>query len=246
MRIDGYVYCVPRVLTVIHEVVHRYLPHTYQSNYYELSHPLCRDEDGSCLLARRCDGGALLCGCHRGCGLMQDCWAARRLEFGLPTDPRIVVLANFNNVDKIRVRVFDTWMRILSARPETLLWLIAPHDPAVSTRLKQHAQSRGIHASRIIFAPRMERSKHLERYQAVDLYLDTHVYTAHTTAADALWGAAPILVTPAPTFQGRVSASLLRSLHAPWLVASSFKARVCLAVCVSCVCCRVVTARCCC
>ena len=161
-----------------------------------------------CVARVRCTCGALVC---------------FRVRYGLPRDPRIAVLANFNTLDKLRPLSFGTWMRVMRRHPASVLWLLQPRDTAVQQRLMHEAAARGVHASRIVFAPRMGRLEHLARYQVVDLFLDTHVYTAHSTAADALWGAAPLLVCPAPTFQGRVSASLLRSLRTPWLEASSFK-----------------------
>lgn len=39
------------------------------------------------------------------------------------------------------------------------------------------------------------------RYTSVDLFVDTHVYPAHSTATDALWAGTPVLSIPSATFQ---------------------------------------------
>lgn len=39
------------------------------------------------------------------------------------------------------------------------------------------------------------------RYLSVDLVLDTHIYTAHSTASDVLYAGVPLLTVVSPTFQ---------------------------------------------
>ena len=45
-----------------------------------------------------------------------------------------------------------------------------------------------------------------------DLFLDTHLYNAHTVAAEILHGGLPILTLPGETMASRVASSLLKSL----------------------------------
>ena len=42
--------------------------------------------------------------------------------------------------------------------------------------------------TRLIFAPRAPKSVHIRRHKAADLFLDTFIYGAHSTATDALRG----------------------------------------------------------
>lgn len=46
---------------------------------------------------------------------------------------------------------------------------------------------------RVVWAKRMTKSEHLLRLAAADLFLDTLVYGAHSTATDALAGGLPLL-----------------------------------------------------
>ena len=167
-------------------------------NSYDTTIPLCDDPDGDCVMAHRA-------------------------RFGLPTDTSTVVLANFNSHSKIDALVFRVWMAVMRQTSGTVLWLAAPREAAVKARLRSEALASGVAPDRLFFAPPWSHHEHLSRYQAVDVFLDTHWYTAHSTASDALWGAAPLLTCPSASFQGRVAASLLEWVRAPWLVVASLK-----------------------
>jgi hypothetical protein len=73
------------------------------------------------------------------------------------------------------------------------------------------AAARGVHPSRIVFAPRRPRAQHLYRHYAADIALDTGVYGAHTTTADALYVGLPSVTRAGASFASRVGASLLRA-----------------------------------
>ena len=125
-----------------------------------------------------------------------------RAAHGLP--PGGVVLASFNSANKQDPNMFWLWMRLLLRLPHAVLWFVLPpgDDAAAAMRnIVREARASGVHESRIVFAPHMARSEHLARYQLVDLFLDSHLYTAHSTAADCLWGGAPVVTAPSDTFQ---------------------------------------------
>lgn len=64
-------------------------------------------------------------------------------------------------------------------------------------------------------------SDHLARYSLADLFLDTHPYSAHTTALDSLKTGIPILTYIGQSFASRVVASLLNAIDMPELIASN-------------------------
>src|SRR5262249_17439789 len=84
------------------------------------------------------------------------------------------------------------------------------------------AQSRGVAAERLVFAPRTSLAEHLARHRLADLFLDTVPYNAHTTASEALWVGCPVLTIAGATFASRVAGSLLQTIGLPELVTSSF------------------------
>ncbi|OQR91512.1 UDP-N-acetylglucosamine-peptide N-acetylglucosaminyltransferase [Achlya hypogyna] len=72
------------------------------------------------------------------------------------------------------------------------------------------AAHHGVDPARLLFAPRVAKNVHLSRLRHAHLFLDTFVYTAHSTATDALWASLPLLTLEGGTFAARVAASLLR------------------------------------
>ena len=142
-----------------------------------------------------------------------------RAQAGLPETG--FVFASFNNAYKFNPSMFDIWMRLLKAVPDSVLWL-PERPPLVLRNLRREAEARGVSASRLVFAPLVANpGEHLARLRLIDLFLDTLPYNAHTTAADALWAGVPILTSPGNSFQGRVAASLLRALDLPELIAAT-------------------------
>lgn len=151
-----------------------------------------------------------------------------RTAHGLPSDA--IVFASFNNAFKLSPGVFESWMRILSAVPGSVLWLRTTGD-AADDRLRAAARSHGVEADRLVFAPRVpHEADHLARLRLADLFLDSAPYNAHTTASDALWAGLPVLTVPGASFASRVAASLVSAAGLPELIASDRQAAVATAV----------------
>ncbi len=144
-----------------------------------------------------------------------DATQTSRGDHGLPEQG--FVFCSFNNNYKITAEVFDVWMRLLQARPGSVLWLLGDKAQAAHN-LRAAAGARGVDPTRLVFAPRMGPSRHLARHRLADLFLDTGPYNAHTTASDALWAGLPVLTCAGQTFASRVGASLLTACELPQLV----------------------------
>ncbi|QBC42435.1 O-linked N-acetylglucosamine transferase, SPINDLY family protein [Iodobacter fluviatilis] len=142
-----------------------------------------------------------------------------RAECGLPETG--VVFCSFSHDYKISPPVFDVWMRLLSQVPGSVLWLMSRGE--ISQRnLRKEAELRGVAADRLVFANRVPLVEdHLARYRQADVFLDTHPYNAHTTAADALMAGLPVVTYMGNSFPSRVAASLLHAIGLPELVTHS-------------------------
>lgn len=141
-----------------------------------------------------------------------------RAACNLPEDK--FVFCAFNNTFKITPDVFDSWMRILRAVPDSVLWLVAD-SPVVRTNLRREAEARGIATDRLLFAERVAPADYLARFQVADLFLDTNPFGGGTTASDALWAGLPVLTCAGKTFSSRMAGSLLRAVGLPELVTFS-------------------------
>jgi len=141
-----------------------------------------------------------------------------KVELNLPLN--VFVFCCFNNNYKIIPPIFDGWMRILIAVPESVLFLYAENKWA-EENLKSEAKKRGVSQTRLLFGSRIERSEYLARYRVADLFLDTLPYNAGATASDALWAGLPVLTCMGESFASRVAASLLNAIDLPELITTT-------------------------
>lgn len=141
-----------------------------------------------------------------------------RRECGLPDEG--FVFCAFNSCFKIEPTVFDIWMELLKSLPGSVLWL-RDEGSATIHNLRGAAVARGIADDRLIFAPRMGRPSHLARHARADLFLDTLICNAGTTAADALWAGLPVLTCTGNTMASRLATSLVSAAGLQDLIVSS-------------------------
>ncbi len=144
-------------------------------------------------------------------------------DAGLPEQG--LVFCSFNQIYKISPMVFDVWCQILTATPDSVLWLLEGPQTAMDN-LRKEAQQRGIAAERLIFAPKLTQAAHLGRLALADIALDTFPYNSHTTGSDALWMGVPLLTTLGNTFGSRVAASLLSAAGLPELVCQDWQSYI--------------------
>jgi protein O-GlcNAc transferase len=150
-----------------------------------------------------------------------------RAQFGLPE--KEFVFTCQNGCQKFQPEVFDIWMDILKAVPESVLWLMEPHPSAMANLIKE-AQARGVEIDRLVFTKRetvaadQEKARigrYLASYKLADLFLDTWPYNAGTTAADALWAGLPVLTKAGEAMVARLATSVLHAIEVPELITNT-------------------------
>jgi predicted O-linked N-acetylglucosamine transferase (SPINDLY family) len=143
-----------------------------------------------------------------------------RAANNLPEDA--FVYCSFNNNHKFTPEVFRSWMRVLHAVDNSVLWLLADNDTSRENLLRE-ADAMGVARERLIFAGRAAPPDYLARFQLADLMLDTFPYNAGTTASDALWMGLPILTLAGRSYISRMAGSLLNAVGLPDLVTESIE-----------------------
>jgi len=133
---------------------------------------------------------------------------AHRKEVGLPAEA--MVYACLNEPWKIDRASLVLWCRILGAVPGSVLWL-RDGGEAFAANIRGEAERHGIAADRLVFAPLLPKPRHLARLRLADLFLDSLVVNAHTTATDALWAGLPLVTVTGDRFPSRVATSLLHA-----------------------------------
>lgn len=144
-----------------------------------------------------------------------------RAACGLP--PEGFIYCCFNQSFKFEPAMVRAWMRILSATPGSVLWLLETNAAAKAVLAREATQA-GVDPQRLVYAPWIEKPAHLARTRLADLFLDTHTCSAHTTASDALWSGVPVLTWPGESFAGRVAESLVCAAGLPELAVTGLPA----------------------
>jgi hypothetical protein len=142
-------------------------------------------------------------------------------------------LASFVSASKLDPEMLATWAGLLSESSESSravpcrgvraphpppprLWLLAVGDAAGGRRwcdrVRAEVAARGVHPSRVQCRAHAPKEAYVRWYARVDLFLDTRLYGAHTTAADALRYGTPVLTLEGDRFANRVGASLLAAM----------------------------------
>jgi protein O-GlcNAc transferase len=141
-----------------------------------------------------------------------------RAEAGLPE--RGLVFGAFANSYKIESTLFDVWMRLLNAVPDSVLWL-NQKDETARANLRREAAARAVAPERLIFAPRIaDQATHLGRLALTDIFLDTRCYGAHATASDVLYAGVPMVTVTGQSFATRVGSGMLKFAGLNELIAS--------------------------
>jgi predicted O-linked N-acetylglucosamine transferase (SPINDLY family) len=138
-----------------------------------------------------------------------------RKHFGIPEDS--FIFCCFNQNVKITPDVFDSWSRILGQVKNSLLMLYVDNDIAAKN-LRHQMSIRGVDPDRLIFGDRLSGSQYWSRYQVVDLFLDTFIYSAGMTASDALRMGCPMITKMGNSYASRLGASILSAVGLPELI----------------------------
>ena len=141
-----------------------------------------------------------------------------RAACGLPE--KGFVFCSFNQLYKITPAMFALWMRLLSAVPDSVLWLLNRSSEA-EVNLRREASKAGIDPRRIVLDPYLPRADYLARHRLADLGLDTLPGSGGATTTDALWMGLPVVTYPGEPFQSRLTASQLHAWGVPELVTTS-------------------------
>lgn len=113
-------------------------------------------------------------------------------------------------------------MNILKRVKNSILWLLEFPLIAKPNILKE-AKLRGVSEEQILFTSLVDKDEHIQRGVLADLFLDTAVYNAHTTACDILWSGTPILTIQGDRMATRTASSILTACGLSDLICKDLK-----------------------
>jgi protein O-GlcNAc transferase len=150
-----------------------------------------------------------------------------RAAYGLP--PEEIVFISQAAAYKILPDMFGLWMQLLGQVDGSVLWL-RPLRQGAEANLRKEAARRNIDPQRLVFAPQEPAPQYLARYRLADLYIDTYPFGSHTTVNDALFAGLPVVTLAGRSMASRGSASQLRAVGLPELIAGSHEAYLAIAL----------------
>jgi protein O-GlcNAc transferase len=136
---------------------------------------------------------------------------------------------SFNNPAKLSHRTMDAWAEILRRAAGSRLFLKygGLHQTETQERIRRQFSERGVAPERIIMEGRSRaHAEFLDRYNHVDLALDTLPYAGCMTTCESLWMGVPVVTYSGPTFAGRPSVSHLMNVGLEQFVARDAAAYV--------------------
>jgi len=136
------------------------------------------------------------------------------------------VFCAYNALHKTHTVPFHVSMAVLRRVPKSVLHV--PREPLEAyLNLRAEAAASGIDPLRILGLPWLDgdQRRHLAAKRHCNLFLDNPSYSAHATAADALWAGVPIMSLPGETWAGRVSFGALHALFHGQDEKEAFEAR---------------------
>ena len=135
-----------------------------------------------------------------------------------------VTFGCFNNLTKMNDEVVALWSRILSAVPESRLFLKAKQlsEAAVRQNVVSRFAAHGIAAARLILEGGSSRADYFAAYHRVDISLDPFPFPGGTTSVEGLWMGVPVLTLTGQRFLSRQGEGLLMNAGLPeWIAADT-------------------------
>lgn len=135
-----------------------------------------------------------------------------------------VTFGSFNSFMKVNKTVIKTWIEILKAVPDSRL-MLKSHlfaSPEVVKHYQGIFNQEGISSERLILeAFNRDRESYLERYNEMDIALDSFPVGGATTTNDLLLMSVPVIAIHGQRLSHRVSANLLQLIGCPELITNS-------------------------
>ena len=107
---------------------------------------------------------------------------------------RYITFGCFSRLIKIHPINYDTWAKLLNeVRRSRIAFSFMQLNATLQYIMLKEFKQRGIGSDRIAFFDRTDSTKHLTKYNSIDLVLDTFPVASSFSLTDALWMGVPIV-----------------------------------------------------
>jgi len=154
------------------------------------------------------------------------CYTFPFLDIPVSTLPALkngyITFGSFNDFSKINRNVISIWSKILNNVLHSKLCLKSKHfnDPKIIKDTISIFQEFNIDPSRIILFGHLDKQKHFELYNTIDISLDPFPYNGVTTSLESLWMGVPFITKRGNNFVSNNGFSICMNSNLEFLIAN--------------------------
>ena len=127
---------------------------------------------------------------------------------------KFISFGSFNNILKINHKVVSTWSKILCKILNSKLYLFSDNfnEQEFKSYFEKLFLDNGVRLDQLFFQPSLKRDDLLNKYNLIDIALDTFPYSGGTTSLESYWMGVPVLTKKGDYFISKSTESINKNI----------------------------------
>ena len=127
---------------------------------------------------------------------------------------KFISFGSFNNILKINHKVVSTWSKILCRTLNSKLYLFSNNfnEQEFKSYFEKLFLDNGVRLDQLFFQPSLKRDDLLNKYNLIDIALDTFPYSGGTTSLESYWMGVPVLTKKGDYFISKSTESINKNI----------------------------------
>ena len=127
---------------------------------------------------------------------------------------KFISFGSFNNILKINHKVVSTWSKILCRILNSKLYLFSDNfnEQEFKNYFEKLFLDNGVRLDQLFFQPSLKRDDLLNKYNLIDIALDTFPYSGGTTSLESYWMGVPVLTKKGDYFISKSTESINKNI----------------------------------
>jgi len=127
---------------------------------------------------------------------------------------KFISFGSFNNILKINHKVVSTWSKILCRTLNSKLYLFSDNfnEQEFKSYFEKLFLDNGVQLDQLFFQPSLKRDDLLNKYNLIDIALDTFPYSGGTTSLESYWMGVPVLTKKGDYFISKSTESINKNI----------------------------------
>ena len=127
---------------------------------------------------------------------------------------KFISFGSFNNILKINHKVVNTWSKILCRILNSKLYLFSDNfnEQEFKSYFEKLFLDNGVQLDQLFFQPSLKRDDLLNKYNLIDIALDTFPYSGGTTSLESYWMGVPVLTKKGDYFISKSTESINKNI----------------------------------